>query len=367
MVEHLYTYFLPEMVAKCGVCPYAGPKDDHRTRELWLELNNAQSIHASNVERFVHHSEIDRISGLISQHCESLTNHLNAINTRFLDHPQSTTFEFSKSEITELVSSLVPPPSVEVDPKLITIINESGLKTSQAFLDILPPIVSRSIAAVSSTGVISFSWLKEIDELSNVIKNLKQMRKDEALFIEKTIKAAQKDANKRSAGNQLLGRFTTQKWNAMTQKIQCDRILYYSHLFVHAHPDTSPSSFTYYQEIMEKMNSSPKTKIKWNSKIGIIESIDFGPTVSAATSTRKRKRITKTEDDDVKNRQLELCILYLLTPEIFNLLEKNSSINVTLLAQYIIKACRNDIPEYTHHQSVVELVTKAVTMLNEIL
>lgn len=372
MDQHpIYTYYFPDIIAKCGVCPYVGNKDDDETRKIWLELNGANDIYKDSVDRIENLAEIRRIENVLAAQCDELTRHLNAISTRFLDQ----TFTFSKENIREMiVQNAMTDENSQTNLKKL--VNDSGLKTSQAFLDVIPTTISQAFAGVKLTGIISFSWLKEIDDLANEIKHLKRTLQEEMMFIDRIKKDSEMLRQQAATGQMTFGRFSTQHWKNMSQKIKSDRVLYYAHQYVHA-TGHAPGTTEYYKEISEILSTNKKAKVKWNSKLGLVEVIEIpvsgavhtkGTPQGAAIKKRKRNKLENTVDEHlmkIRNRQIGILVLCLATPEIFREVEKNNSINVTLLSEFIIKASPKHDEEYVNLQSLTEVATKAITQLND--
>lgn len=372
-----FTYFFPEIIAKCGLCPYIGPKDSPQVRNTWIELNGAQDLYDAAVQKYIGRSDIQAIDQDLEHQCSKLTDHLNVISNRFLE----TDYTFTPDEIFDLIVNDTF--DQDTHTKITNVINSCGLKTSQAFIDIFPTHISRSFAPVVLTGAISFSWLKDIDDLANEIKKKQTLKKDALVLIEKIIREAQDEEQSRikSAG-QFLGRFTTQKWKNMSQKVKCDRILYYSHVYAHTPAKgTGGDTFDIYQRFLDKINSFPdgwtgnpnsrNVKFKWNPKLGILESIDFpaesSPKPTATRAGKKKRPTVSYLDDPVKSRQLELMLLFLIEPDLKNVFLASDSINVSLLTKYIILASPDHHEDFRNDSGVLDLVTKAIGLLNDAL
>ena len=358
----LHTYFLPDIIAKCGKCPYVQRWDDDETRQTWLTLNNGHSAYDEGIDRFVNNKNVIQFRIIITKLAYELCEHLNTISDRL------STCEIKKIN-KEYVTNLILNGTCDelMDRELVQIIDLGALKTSTNFMDIIPLQIAKKTAATSLSGGLSFSWLKEIDELASTISITRLKKTIEERTILNTINDVKNVCDYQLYYHPQYGKFLSVKWKDMSSRAQADRILYYAHM----QGKDGESTMQKYREYLEEIKENPKTKIKWSVRGGVIDKIECYVQQIPKTPKNKivrkskSKKITNQLTSQIETRQQELMILLLATPSVFKVIEKNGQINVTWLSCLVSESSPSHDEKFKNIDGIQDFISKALVNLED--
>lgn len=346
----LYTFLFPEVIAKCGMCPYTTNVDDDETRILWLTLNDAVGVYEQGIQRYINEINVLQIKSNLAKKLEQLCEHFNQLSQRVLNGPVIGSDMFVQTMLSNEQSP--------IRQGIINIINDTGIKISENLVKIMPHDIVKHLAPVSLAESISYSWLQEIDAICANVLDLQKQKREEENNIQVTIAMAK---NKLGTNQNIkYSRFNTMKWNSLSDRAQKDRLLYYAHVVAKQKGTQTVKEYT---ALLTEMG---KSKVKWSAKEGIIESVDLP--VSKPKLVRKKTKKHANDSDwetPFEKRHLELMVLFLASPIHFQTVEKNNQINVTKLTEMVTTASPKSDERYQNFDAVQELLSKALTKLDD--